>query len=213
MLTSVNCSDPTSNTEAVKHPVWWTAMPKEVDALHAQGTWSLVPRTSAQNVLWCKCIYKTKYNLDDTIARPKALLVVEGYKQEYGVDYLDTFNPVVKLPTSEFCLLSPLLLNDQSYNLIYQMRFCMENYMTVYMTQSPCFQHSQHPDYACHHKMSIYGLQQSPCQWLSTFFLTCSAIWISNKFSWSILSILSQPEYHYLYLNLCQWYFFNKQQW
>uniref|UniRef100_A0A2N9GL69 Reverse transcriptase Ty1/copia-type domain-containing protein n=1 Tax=Fagus sylvatica TaxID=28930 RepID=A0A2N9GL69_FAGSY len=52
-----------------------------------------------KNVVGCKWVYKLKHNSDGTIARYKAKLVAKGFHQQQGVDYDETFNPVIEPPT------------------------------------------------------------------------------------------------------------------
>ena len=82
---------------AAKHLQWVAATDDEFKSLQQQKTWSLVPRPANKNIVTCKWVYKLKRNSDGSIARYKARLVVRGYLQQYGLDYEETFSPVLKL--------------------------------------------------------------------------------------------------------------------
>ena len=71
-------------------------MEVEFQSLQKQATWSLVPLPPHKNVVTCKWVYKLKRHSDGSIARYKARLVARGYLQQYGLDYDQTFSPVVK---------------------------------------------------------------------------------------------------------------------
>jgi hypothetical protein len=74
-------------------------MNDEYDALIKDKTWHLVPSSHGQNIIDCKWVYKVKRKANGIVDRSKAPLVAKGIKQQYGIDYDETFSPVDKSVT------------------------------------------------------------------------------------------------------------------
>ncbi|GKE03778.1 ribonuclease H-like domain-containing protein, partial [Tanacetum coccineum] len=74
-------------------------------ALIDNNTWVLVPHPPNVNVVRSMWLYKHKYNADGSLNRYKARLVANGCSQQQGIDYDETFSPVVK-PTTIRTVLS-----------------------------------------------------------------------------------------------------------
>jgi hypothetical protein len=102
MLTSTG--EPESLDDALKSEKWRKAMGEEYEALMKNKTWHLVPPSKGKNLIDCKWVYRIKKKSDGTVDRYKARLVAKGFKQRYGIDYEDTFSPVVKAATIRLVL-------------------------------------------------------------------------------------------------------------
>ena len=161
--TDYSITEPNSFTTASKHPQWCTAMNEEFEALQQQGTWVLVPQPPSKNIVGCKWVYKLKYNSDGTIARYKARLVAKGFHQQYGVDFDETFSPVVKPPTVRLILSLAVSLGWSLRQLDVKNAFLHGTLKEeVYMTQPQGYVDPQHPSHVCKLIKSIYGLKQAP---------------------------------------------------
>jgi histone deacetylase 1/2 len=160
--------EPDSADEALKLPKWKNAMQDEFDALQRNGTWSLVPPSRGRNLIDCKWVFKIKRRADGEIDRYKARLVAKGFKQRYGIDYEDTFSPVVKIATVRLVLSIAVTRGWCLRQLDVQNTFLhgvLEE--EVYMRQPPGFEDSRYPSFVCKLKKAIYGLKQAPRAWYS----------------------------------------------
>ena len=90
-------------------------MSEEFDAHVRNGTWELAPLNSVQNIVGCKWIFRIKRIPDGSMDRYKAWLVAKGFHQRPGLDYHDTFSPVVKPTTVRLVLSLSLLVTGGAF--------------------------------------------------------------------------------------------------
>ncbi|WVZ49645.1 hypothetical protein U9M48_000985 [Paspalum notatum var. saurae] len=123
---------------------------------------------SGRNVIDCKWVYKIKKKQDGSLDRYKARLVAKGFKQRNGIDYEDTFSPVVKAATIRIVLSIAVSRGWTLRQLDVQNAFLhgiLEE--EVYIRQPPGFEDPVHPDYVCRLDKALYGLKQAPRAWYS----------------------------------------------
>lgn len=77
-------------------------MALENAALEKKTTWRLVPSTPDQKLISSKWVFRVKTKTDGTLDKLKARLVARGYEKLVGVDFHETFCPVVKFTTIRF---------------------------------------------------------------------------------------------------------------
>ena len=91
--------EPQKFEEASKEEVWRKAMDEEIKMIEKNHTWELMQKPEDKEIIGLKWVYKIKYNEDETIQKHKARLVAKGYSQLLGVDFNETFAPVVRMET------------------------------------------------------------------------------------------------------------------
>jgi histone deacetylase 1/2 len=162
-------AEPGNLADALATPEWRSAMNDEHAALLKNATWRLVPPPIGHNIIGCKWIYKIKQKPDGTVDRYKARLVAQGFSQRFGVDYADTFSPVVKPTTVRIILALAVSRNWSLRQVDIQNAFLHgELHEEVYMHQPPGFIDQKHPNFVCKLQKSLYGLKQAPRAWYST---------------------------------------------
>ena len=161
--TDLSLIEPATYKSALKVPVWFQAMQEEIKALHDQGTWSLVSLPANKNLVGCKWIFKLKKHSDGSIARRKARLVDKGFSQEPGLDYGETFSPVVKLTTVGLVLALAAQFSWSLQQLDVKNAFLHGTlHEEVYMSQPPGFEDTTQPHLVCKLHKSLYNLKQAP---------------------------------------------------
>ncbi|GJV52940.1 ribonuclease H-like domain-containing protein [Tanacetum coccineum] len=161
---------PKSPFIALKDPNWCNAMYDEYNALVKNGTWILVPRPSDVNLVRSMWLFKHKFHADGTLSRYKARLVANGSNQQHGVDFDETFSPVVKPATIRTVLSLAVSRQWPIHQLDVKNAFLNGDLSeTVYMHQPPGFVDSRYPNHVCLLQRSLYGLKQAPRAWFQRF--------------------------------------------
>jgi hypothetical protein len=128
----------------------------------------LVPRPSGQNIISCKWIFKVKEKSDGSVDKLKARLVARGFTQQFGIDYMETFSPVIKPATVRLVLSIAVSRSWDIHQIDISNAFLHGNLdESAYMQQPPGFVDPSRPDHVCKLQKAIYGLKQSPRAWYS----------------------------------------------
>jgi len=117
-----------------------------------------------------KWIFKHKFHSDGSLARHKARWVVRGFSQQHGIDYDETFSPVVKPVTIRVVLSIAASYSWPIHQLDVKNAFLHGHLEeTVYYQQPPGFVDPANPDHVCLLQRSLYGLKQAPRAWYQRF--------------------------------------------
>jgi hypothetical protein len=148
--------------------LWKLAMDDEYNSLMKNKTWTLVAKPKDRKIVRSKWTFRIKKNADGSTAKFKARLVAKGYTQVEGVDYEETFAPVVSFTTLRtllaFCTLFGLKITQIDVSTAYLYASIDEE---IYMEQPEGYQKTdkQGQVLVCKLNRSLYGLKQSGRNW------------------------------------------------
>ncbi|MCO5559767.1 hypothetical protein L7F22_013370 [Adiantum nelumboides] len=145
---------------------WHAAILDELQALEATNTRELVPPPEHHNIVSCKWLLKKKYHPNGSVDRYKARLVARGFTQQEGVDYFDTYSPILGMTAFRVLIALAAKINLLLHHLDKKTAF-LHGFLQelFYMLQPPHFEDPHHPDYVCKLNKTIYGLKQSAREW------------------------------------------------
>ncbi|KAJ0703042.1 putative RNA-directed DNA polymerase [Helianthus annuus] len=157
--------EPSTYSEAAKDPKWIEAMNLEMEALLRNKTWEMVDLPANRKPIGCKWVFKIKYKANGEIERYKARLVAKGYNQREGLDFGETFSPVVKMVTVR-CVLSLAVKNDWTlFQLDINNAFLYGSITEDVYMSPPEGYFSNNDNKVCKLVKSLYGLKQAPRKW------------------------------------------------
>jgi len=99
--------DPNSFKKAMdssEFTFWKEAIDNEIKFIIENNTWILTDFTLRCKPVGCKWIFKKKLRPDDTVDKYKARLVAKGFTQQKGIDFFDTYSPIVRISSIKILL-------------------------------------------------------------------------------------------------------------
>ncbi|KAJ9545573.1 hypothetical protein OSB04_025280 [Centaurea solstitialis] len=163
--------------------------PKQIFNLSVTTNISPIPRSTAQAI-------------NGRLERYKARLVAQGFSQQPGLDFDDTFSPVVKPATIRTVLSISISRNWPIRQLDVKNAFLHGDLIeTVYMRQPPGYVNSSFPDHVCRLRKALYGRLQAPRVWYHRFAVYLSSLgFLSSKTDTSLFTYHRGSDTIYLLL-------------
>nr|GEW48995.1 copia protein [Tanacetum cinerariifolium] len=126
-----------------------------------------------------KWVYRNKLDVNDVVSRNKARLVTQGYNQQEGINYDETYTPVDILESIRILLAYACALDLKLFQMDVKSAsvngFINEK---VYVAQPPGFIDFEKPNHVYKLKKALYGLKQAPKAFVD---LTCFKVVGANK--------------------------------
>ena len=149
---------------------WHAAILEELAAIREAGTWELVdPNPSIQNVIGCRFVLQKKRGASGEVTRFKARLVAQGFSQREGVDFSETFAPVVKSTSLRIflaiCAEHGWRIRQMDIKSAYLNGTISED---IYMRQPKGYEEPGREHLLTKLKKGLYGLKQAGREWYAT---------------------------------------------
>ncbi|KAJ1519127.1 hypothetical protein ONE63_011270 [Megalurothrips usitatus] len=144
--------------------LWVAAMNEELKSYTDIKVWELVNKPDGKNILKCKWVYKIKRNCNGEVVKFKARLVAVGCAQKYGIDFQDTFAPVVRYSTLRLFFALSVKIGLQIHHVDISTAFLNGDLKEdIYMSQPDGIESIPGKVYKL--KKAVYGLKQASKCW------------------------------------------------
>nr|GFC02190.1 hypothetical protein [Tanacetum cinerariifolium] len=94
---AVSTIEPKNVKEAMTDPTWIDSMQEKLLRFKRLDVWVLVPTSDNISPLTLKWLFKNKHDEEQTVIQNMSRLVVRGYRQEEGIDFVESFAPVARM--------------------------------------------------------------------------------------------------------------------
>ena len=149
---------------------WLEAMKSEMGSMYENKVWTLVDLPDDRQAIENKLIFKKKTDSDGNVTIYKARLVAKGFRQVQGVDYDETFSPVVMLKSVRIMLAIAAFHDYEIWQMDVKTAF-LNGFLEeeLYMMQPEGFVDPKGANKVCKLQGSIYGLVQASRSWNKRF--------------------------------------------
>ncbi|GKC86336.1 retrovirus-related pol polyprotein from transposon TNT 1-94 [Tanacetum coccineum] len=172
-LTSV---EPKNFKQAMTKPSWIDAMQEEIHEFKRLQVWELVPCPDKVLLIKLKWIYKVKTDEFGGVLKNKARLVAQGFRQEEGINFEESFAPVARIEAIRIFIANAAHKNMTIYQMDVKTAFLNGKLKEeVYVSQPEGFVDQDNPSHVYKLKKALYGLKQAPRAWydmLSSFLIS-----------------------------------------
>ncbi|GKD82490.1 retrovirus-related pol polyprotein from transposon TNT 1-94 [Tanacetum coccineum] len=135
--------------------------------------WTLVPAPYGKTIIGSKWVFRNKRDETGIVIKNKARLVAQGYNQQEGIGYDETFAPVARIEAIKIFFSFATYMNFIVYQMDVKSTFLNGKLKEeVYVKQPLGFESNKFPNHVCKLDKALYGLKQAPRAWyktLSTF--------------------------------------------
>ncbi|GJY33210.1 retrovirus-related pol polyprotein from transposon TNT 1-94 [Tanacetum coccineum] len=162
----ISTIEPKNVNEALGDESWIVAMQEELNQFIANDVWELVPQPKNMTVIGTKWVFRNKLDENGIVSRNKARLVAQGYNQQEGIDYDETYAPVARLESIRILLAYACALDFKLFQMDVKSAF-LNGFINeeVYVAQPPGFIDFEKPNHVYKLKKALYGLKQAPKAW------------------------------------------------
>ncbi|GJR44366.1 retrovirus-related pol polyprotein from transposon TNT 1-94 [Tanacetum coccineum] len=165
--------EPKKVYEALQHPGWVDAMQDELNQFSRNKVWTLVPTPYGKIIIGSKWVFKNKRDEIGIVIKNKARLVAQGYNQQEGIDFGETFAHVARLEAIRIFLAFATCMNFIVYQMDVKSAFLNGKLKEeVYVKQLLDFESSEFSNHVCKLDKALYELKQALRAWyeiLSTY--------------------------------------------